>query len=186
MSNNEDIYLNYLLNNDQKGIKTIYDEFLPKIESILKGMGCSKDNAWEIFQESLIVVLSKARKPDFKLTSSFYTYLVSVSKFKWYNHSKKKYNKELTIEEHNTLISADDILDDIHQMERYRLYRAKMADLPNECRQILELFFNQNSLKAIAEKLSLTSENSAKQKKHQCQKKLIAMIKADASYKGLI
>jgi RNA polymerase sigma factor (sigma-70 family) len=186
MSNHEDKYLNYLLSNDQKGIKAIYDEYLPKIESILKPMGCSRDNAWEIFQESLIVILSKARKPDFKLTSSFYTYLVSVSKFKWYNLSKKKSNKELTIEEHNTLISGEDIEADIFQTERYRLYKAKMAELSPNCRQILELFFDQTSLKNIAEKLKLSSENSAKQKKFQCQKKLIALIQSDAKFKGLL
>ncbi len=186
MTNHKDIYLNYLLSNDQKGIKTIYNEFLPKVEAILKGMGCSKDNAWEIFQESLIVILSKARKPDFVLSSSFYTYLVSVSKFKYYNLSKKKYNKELTIEEHNTLRSADDIEADFHQLERYRLYKAKMSELSPGCRQILELFFDQNSLKDISLKLNLSSENAAKQKKHQCQKKLIALIQSDASFKGLL
>jgi len=186
MSTHEDKYLNYLLNNDQKGIKAIYDEFLPKVEAILKGIGCSKDNAWEVFQESLIVILSKARKPDFELSSSFYTYLVSVSKFKYYNLSKKKYNKELTIEEHNTLRSADDIEADFHQLERYRLYKSKMSKLSPGCRQVLELFFDQNSLKNIAQRLNLSSENAAKQKKHQCQKKLIALIKGDASFKGLL
>ena len=186
MSNHEDKYLNYLLSNDERGIKSIYNEFLPRIESILKPMGCSRDNAWEIFQESLIVILSKARKPDFELTSSFYTYLISVSKFKWYNLSKKKSNKELTIDEHNTLKSGEDIEADIFQLERYKLYKAKMAELSPECRKILELFFDQNSLKKIAQKLNLSSENSAKQKKHQCQKKLIALIQSDAKFKGLL
>jgi len=186
MSEVDDIYINYLLNNDQKGVKSIYDKYLPKIESIIKGMGGTKDDAWEIFQESLIVIMAKANNPDFTLSSSFYTFLVSVCKFKWYNESKKKYKKELTIDGYETLSSDEDIFEDINQVERYRLYKSKMADMSPLCRQILELFFNQNSLKEITEKLNLTSENAAKQKKHQCQKKLIKLIQTDAKFKDLI
>jgi len=186
MSEHDNIYLKALLENDQKGVKAIYDNYLPRIEAILRGMGCSKDNAWEIFQESLIVIMNKARQQDFVLSSSFYTFLVSVSKYKWFNYSKKKYNNELTIEGHETLRSDEDIEQNINQIARYRLYKAKLSDMSPICRQILELFLDQNSLKDITEKLNLTSENATKQKKHQCQKKLISMIQSDASYKGLL
>lgn len=186
MSKVNDKYIEYLLSNDQNGIRTIYNEYLPKIESIIKGMGGSKDDAWEVFQESLIVIMAKARKPDFKLTSSFYTFLVSVCKFKWYNESKKKYKKELTLDGYETLSSDEDIFEDINQVERYRLYKAKLSKISPVCRKILELFFNQNSLKEITIKLNLTSENAAKQKKHQCQKKLIELIRNDSMFKDLI
>lgn len=182
----DDKYIKALLNNDRLGLKAIYDEYLPKIESIIGGMGGNKDEAWEIFQEALIVIMAKAKKPDFKLTSSFYTFLVSICKFKWYNESKKKYKKELTIEGHDTLSSNDDILEDIHQVERYRLYRQKLGLLDTTCRQILELFFNQNSLKEITKKLNLTSENAVKQKKYQCQKKLTKLIQSDPAFKELL
>lgn len=182
----DDKYIGYLLNNDKQGINAIYKEYLPKIETIIRGMGGSKDDAWEIFQESLIVIMSKARKPEFELTSSFYTFLVSVCRFKWFNESKKKYKKDLTLDGQETLKAGEDIYKDIFEVERYRLYKAKMKALSPICRQILELFFNQNSLREITEKLSLTSENAAKQKKHQCQKKLISLIKSDDTYKELI
>ncbi len=186
MNTEDDKYINALLTNDRKGIKDIYDSYLPRVEAIIAKMGGSKDEAWEIFQESLIVIMTKVQKPEFKLTSSFYTYLVSVCKFKWFNESKKKYKKELTIDGYDTLSVEGDILDDIHQVERYRLYKQKLGLLDETCRRILELFFNQNSLKEITEKLKLTSENAVKQRKYQCQKKLIAMIQSDPAYKELI
>lgn len=186
MNKVDDKYINYLLTNDRKGLKAIYDEFLPKIQSIIRGMGGTDDDGWEIFQESLIVIMAKARKDDFELTSSFYTFLVSICRFKWFNESKKKYKKELTIEDNVTLSTDEDIVRDINQVERYRLYRSKLSMLKPMCRQILELFFNQYSLKEIREKLSLASENAAKQKKHQCQKKLIALIQSDPQFKELL
>jgi len=186
MSETEDKYIKALLTNDREGLKTIYKEFLPKIESIIRGMGGSKDDAWEIFQEALIVIMAKASKPNFVLTSSFYTFLVSICKFKWYNESKKKYKKELTLEGQETLRSDENLIEDINQVERYRLFKAKLNNLKPACRKILELFFNQHSLKEITALLNLTSENAAKQKKHQCQKKLIQNIKSDTQFKELL
>ena len=186
MSHKDDIHIKSLLTNDRQGLQTIYKDFLPRIESIIKGMGGSKDDAWEIFQESLIVIMTKASKPNFVLTSSFYTFLVSICKFKWYNESKKKYKKELTLEGQETLKTDEDLLEDINQVERYRLFKSKMNELKPSCRKILELFFNQHSLKEITVLLTLASENAAKQKKHQCQKKLIQAIKSDAHFKELL
>lgn len=182
----EDKYIQYLLNNDQKGVKEIYDTYLPKLESILGRMGCSKDDAWEMFQESLIVIMKKAQNPDFQLDSSFYTFLVSVCKFKWYNESKKKYKKNVTIDDIGTLSVKEDVVEEIHKMERFRLYKDKMKEIGPECQQLLSLFLNKMPLRQIAEEMDLKSENAAKQKKYKCQKKLIEIIKRDSRYDELL
>jgi len=182
----EDKYLNYLLTNDPQGINSIYDTYLPKVEAIIGGMGGNKDEAWEIFQESLIVILQKAQSPDFQLSSSFYTFLVSICKFKWFNESKKKYKKNVTIDAIGTLKDEADIEESLYKMERFQLYKQKMAELGPECRQLLELFFKKVSLREISERMGLRTENAAKQKKYKCQKKLIENIKKDVIYDQLL
>jgi len=186
MSNYNDKYINFLIANDAKGITEIYDTYLPKVEAIIGNMGGSKDEAWEIFQESLIVILQKVQMPDFQLSSSFYTFLVSICKFKWFNESKKKYKKNVTIDKVGTLKVEEDIVDSMHKLERFQLYKDKMAELDPECQQLLELFFAKVSLKEIAVQLGLKSENAAKQKKYKCQKKLIEKIKKDIKYDQLL
>ncbi len=186
MIQSEDKYINYLVHNDANGIKEIYDTYLPKVQAIIGNMGGTKDEAWEIFQESLIVILQKAQTPDFQLSSSFYTFLVSICKFKWYNESKKKYKKNVTIEDVGTLKVEEDIVDSLYKLERFQLYKEKMAELGPECRQLLELFFAKVPLKEIAVRLGLKTENAAKQKKYKCQKKLIEKIKKDVKYDQLL
>lgn len=186
MADNEDKYLGYLKTNDSEGIKEIYDTYLPRIEAIIGGMGGSKDEAWEIFQESLIVILSKSQSPDFQLSSTFYTFLVSICKFKWFNESKKKHKKNVTIENVGTLKDDTDIMETMLKLERFQLYKEKLGELGGECRQLFELFFQKVPLKEIAIRLGLKSENAAKQKKYKCQKKLIERIKKDAKYDQLL
>ncbi len=182
----KDKYIDYLLTNNAKGITEIYDTYLPKIEAIIGGMGGSKDESWEIFQESLIVILQKAQSADFQLSSSFYTFLVSVCKFKWYNESKKKYKKNVTIEAIGTLKDEADIEGSLFKLERFQLYKDKLGELGPECRELLELFFSKVSLREIAVRMGLGSENAAKQKKYKCQKKLIEKIKKDVKYDQLL
>ena len=179
----QDENLTYLLNNDPKGVKLIYDQYLPRITAIISKLGGSKDEAWEVFQESLIVILSKAKDPDFQLTSSFYTFLVSVAKFKWYNESKKKYKSSVTIDDKTTLISDDDVVSSIQKLERYKLYKQKLGEMGPSCQEILRYFLEKVPLKEIAVIMGFASENAAKQKKYKCQQKLIASIKADRNFK---
>jgi RNA polymerase sigma factor (sigma-70 family) len=181
-----DPYINALLTNDQRGVKEIYDTYLPRLEAILGKMGCNKDEAWEVFQESLIVILKKAQSPDFQLSSSFYTFLVSIAKFKWFNESKKKHNKNVTIDEIGTLSDKDDILESIMKLERFQLYQQKLKELDPVCQKLFELFFEKVSLRDIAVELGLNTENAAKQKKYKCQKKLIEKIKRDVIFKQLL
>ena len=186
MNKHTDPHINALLTNDQRGVQEIYDTYLPRVEAILRKMGCSKDEAWEVFQESLIVILNKAQLPDFQLSSSFYTFLVSIAKFKWFNESKKKHKKNVTIDEIGTLSDKDDIMETILKLERFQLYQDKMKELDPLCQQLFELFFNKVSLREIATELGLNTENAAKQKKYKCQKKLIDKIKKDVIFKQLL
>jgi len=181
-----DPYINALLTNDQRGVQDIYNTYLPRIEAIIAKMGGSKDEAWEVFQESLIVILNKAQQSDFQLSSSFYTFLVSIAKFKWFNESKKKHKKNVTIDEIGTLSDEEDIMESLLKLERFQLYKKKLSELDPTCQKLFESFFNKVPLRKIAEELGLTTENAAKQKKYKCQKKLIENIKKDVTFKQLL
>jgi len=68
------------------------------------------------------------------------------------------------------------------EAEKMELYKRKFAELGEDCQKILNLFFSGEKFKEIANKLDLASENSAKKKKHLCQKKLIQMIQKDQRF----
>ena len=72
----------------------------------------------------------------------------------------------------------------IHQVEQRRLFDAKMNQLDESCRQVLNLFFKKISMLEIAEKLG-TTEQYAKKKKFKCKSKLIELIRKDALYNEL-
>lgn len=175
-------YINGLITNNKTIINEIYDTYYPRIQAMVYRNGGEKEDAWEIFQESLVLIYQKAQTPDFQLTSSFYSFLYGICKFKWNNERKKKSRKNVTIEGRDTYTDEDGVEEGMIQAEKMELYRAKFAELGEGCQKILNLFFKGEKFKEIAIELNLASENSAKKKKHLCQKKLIHLVQNDRRF----
>ncbi len=179
---NDQSYINALLNNDKTIITEIYDTYYPKIQIMIFRNGGEKEDAWEIFQEALVLILKKAKTPDFQLTSSFYSFLYGICKFKWSNEIKKKSRKNVTIEGRDTFSDENGIEEGMIEAEKMDLYRSKFSKLDEACKTILNLFFQGKKFKQIADELGLVSEGAAKKRKHLCQKKLIKMVRDDQRF----
>ena len=68
----------------------LYKLHFPKIKAfVLKNSG-NADDARDVFQETMIVLIDKINKPDFVLSSSLGTFLFAVSKNIWFTRLREK------------------------------------------------------------------------------------------------
>ena len=66
----------------------VYQKYFKQTEAyILKNNG-SRDDARDVFQEVMLILLEKLDDPDFEMTSSLSTYLYAVSRNLWLNKLK--------------------------------------------------------------------------------------------------
>lgn len=178
-------YINALQNNDKATIREIYKKCFPIIRShIIKNSG-THDDAWDMFQEGLIIVLKKSNQPDFKLTASFCSYLFSICHYRWSNELRKKRSSEVTLSDDITLIEEASIEKLLHNEAQMKLYKEKLGELGERCQKILFLYFKKVKFKIIAEKMGFKNEKVARKQKHVCQKKLIQKIMEDSRYSDL-
>lgn len=172
--------------NDRAVMTEIYERFLGKIIAFVEQNSGSEADARDLFQEALIAIFSKARKGELELSSSFYTYLYAVCRNLWLKKLRKNKGKEVTLDPE--LVSSDERASelDLDEQDRMRLYRAKFSLLGEDCRKLLQLFFEGISMSEIAAKLGFASEGYAKKRKFQCKQKLVTAIQSDPLYKELI
>jgi RNA polymerase sigma factor (sigma-70 family) len=79
----ENTLLEQLRNEDNASFEILYKFYFPSIEHhITQNHGCTED-AEDIFQESIIVLLQKVRQPDFVLSASLKTFLFAIAKNLW-------------------------------------------------------------------------------------------------------
>lgn len=140
----------------------------PKIEKLIISNGGSKDDASDVFQESLIILYRNLISTDFQLSSSFYTYLYSVSRFVYSDLKRKHTTTELKT------MSAQDIMvfQSVIEEHKYKNAEKALSKLGARCQELLSLFYLKSmSFKLIAERMEFSSEKVAKNQKYKCLKK---------------
>jgi len=152
---------------EEKAFKKLYHYF-PTIEKFIKGYGGTAQEAKDVFQEALIVVYEKLSTTDFKLTSSLETYLYSICKYMWKDVLKAK-NKKISIEDSQELINENDFIDEIAYQKKLGKAEKALNAIGEKCLRLIKLFYyEQLSMKQIAIKLKLKTEQVAKNQKYKC------------------
>jgi len=160
-----------LIRNSQYDVSLnkLYKRF-PQIRKMILANGGGADDAEDIFQDALIILIRNIRENDFKLTSELSTYLFSVCRFLWKDELKKKnrlvpdflLNGEAEFEE-------QEMEGIIERENQAKLAEKVISELKERCRELLLLFYEgQMKLKDIAIKMGYNSENTAKNQKYKC------------------
>ncbi len=163
-------------------IKYVYKEFFPTIKFLIKKNTGIDEDAEDIFQESLLIILKNVQKDEFYLTCSFLTYLYSISRNLWMQRLKLKRkssdNFELLEKFMDIPENATKEMAEVEQL-RYHIYREHFNAMEKDCQRILLLSLQKYSSKEIADAMGYGSENYAKTKKYNCKERLKKSIMED-------
>jgi len=157
----------------EKAFKELY-KLYPRIERLILSKGGTKQDASDVFQEALLILNRNIEKSNFKLTSTFYTYLFSVSRFIWKDEQRRNIQQK-SIES----IEDSSIENQVKEEKKYQLAEMAFSELGERCKQLLTLFYHQKlSFKMIADRMQFSSDRVAKNQKYKCLAKAKANFKA--------
>ncbi|MCK0158109.1 sigma-70 family RNA polymerase sigma factor [Cellulophaga sp. F20128] len=165
--NDQKILVLFKNSEQEKAFVKLYAIY-PKIETLILSKGGKKQDASDVFQEALLILYRNLEKSNFKLTSSFYTYLYSVSRFVWKDIQKKNSKLKLQSLEESDIEYYQTVLDE----RKYQLAERAFLQLGERCQQLLQLFYHKTlSFKEIASIMQFKSEKVAKNQKYKCLEK---------------
>lgn len=151
----------------EKAFKELY-KLYPKIEKLILSHGGRKQDASDVFQESLIVLYRKLQSTDFILTASIYTYLYSVSRYIWSDTQKQN----LKIPKNQLDDLQEEVAKSVHEEKKYQFAEHAFAQLGERCQQLLLMFYHKKmSFQSIADLMQFKSEKIAKNQKYKCLQK---------------
>jgi len=178
-------YLKGIAENNYALLETIYQESLPKVQQYVLNNSGTSDDAQDLFQEAILVIYKKVKTEQLTLTVDFHYYLFGICKRMWLNRLRRKDRTEapLTAAQHFT--TEENIEENFIKTRKWNLFNNKFAQLADECRKVLQLFFNGESSRTIADQMGY-SEEYAKRKKYKCKLSLAKMIKNDPEYQHLV
>ena len=176
----DQIYIQYLKDNNSSGIQLIYNKFSRQIVTLIQRNSGTEDDGYDIFQESLVDIYHMAREKDFVLTTNFGSFLQLVCKRKWLNHLKKNQKLQVTNVEDSVLDIRDSSDDDydlfIQQIERENTVMDMLESLGDRCKEIIKRCLVEKNQEKIALSLGITYAYLRK-KKSECMASLTKKVK---------
>jgi RNA polymerase sigma factor (sigma-70 family) len=180
-------YIAAILQGDSTLLRQMYRAFFPMVKKLVGDLGGTEEDAKDVFQDAVMIVYEKARRPDFQLTSQFSTYFYGVCRNVWLNHLQKKSSSEVTIPA-DAKYMPDELPDsDFEEAERRKLFDKAFAQLGEDCQKLLLLSFQNKdlSMKEIAKQMGYGSEGYTRRRKSQCKERLVELAKSQSGYNEL-
>jgi RNA polymerase sigma factor (sigma-70 family) len=174
-----------LKNRQSYVVKYLSDRYLPMIRLMVFQMGGSLDDAKDVFQDGLIIMLEKIDQDDFILTCKFKTYLYAVCENLW----KSVLDKKQAAANYFSRRNDDDLEGDYSEIHDNRIYENIFYEvfdtLDPACQKILKLYWEELTPDEIAEKLGVTN-GYVRKKKSEAQSQLVSRIKQHPAYRDIM
>jgi RNA polymerase sigma factor (sigma-70 family) len=171
---------------DEFILQFLYQAYFPLVKNMVNYNSGQAEDAFDIYQEALIVIYKKAANDELKLVDcSFKTYLYSVCKLLWLKQLKKSTLKNSFVILNEEEISEDqeEIIQLAENNRKFTLFQTHFLALKKDCQKVIELSLNKVSMKEVAKLMGYKNEDYAKKKKYQCKEKLIKQIRNDPKFK---
>jgi RNA polymerase sigma factor (sigma-70 family) len=171
---------------DKNAIEKLYKTHYSMVQSLVTNNNGSKDDAADVFQETIIVLYEKVKIGGFELQAQLKTYIYSVARRIWLNKLQKsqRYNSQPDdIEE--IVPVEDDVEQQAQQQQNFTIMEAAMGKVGEPCKSLLQAFYLQKkTMDVISAEFGYTNAENAKNQKYKClvrlKKLFFAQYKTEA------
>ncbi|MCB0716269.1 MAG: sigma-70 family RNA polymerase sigma factor [Chitinophagaceae bacterium] len=135
---------------------------------ILKNNGRPED-AEDIFQDTMLVLVEKLKRDDFTLTASVKTYIMAIAKNLWFKRLRNTY-REVEFTEKQSPVFYREIDQAIENEKNYwDKLKTYLTKITKHCQQLIrKMFFNNESIEQIQKEYGYTTKHNAQNQKHKC------------------
>lgn len=176
-------FLKAIRERDNEIIQKIYDLYYWKVASfVFKNKGSDQD-AKNVFDKAIFQISARLEREEFTIKSSFEAFLYTACKNLWRRELNKRANRRGKFDTVKELYyDQKQLAQSTIEQERWELFQEKLNEISSNCKQVLELSFNQASGKEIMQCFDYKSESTARQRIFKCKQKLISLVRKDDRY----
>jgi len=128
---------------DEKALQYLYWGYFASIQKYIVTNSGAPEDAEDVFQEAVIILLDKISRDDFKLSSSIKTFLFAICKNQWLGELSRRKGISIPIENHEVsdpdFLSDDEAVKD--QEAKWNSLQVVMMQITQYCSKLLWEFF---------------------------------------------
>lgn len=154
--------------NQAQGLDYVYQHVYPAVERYVVANQGTAEEARDVFQDTLLIMLRQVRKPGFQLTSSLNTYVFSISKHLWLQHLKQK-TKFTSISVDDLAERADESTDTEAKSSAIDRLATILSSITVTCLTLLTaLFFERKSIATLMHEMGYANRHTVQNQKYKC------------------
>ena len=151
----------------------------PNTMRFIENNGGNNEQAREIFQEAITLILERIYCKKLEIKSSFSAYLYSVARNLWIKQMKERKLHAKVVDE--IAYSETEISVIEHRsapVDNYEIICSAIEQLGDPCRKLLEYFYFRNlDWQTIASEMGYSSPESARNQKYKCLERIREQLK---------
>ena len=164
------ILLNGVAAEDRSSIEQLYKQHFMMIQTMVLANAGTKDDAADLFQETIIVLYEKIKSGNFKLQCLLKTFLYSVARRIWLK--KLQQQQRFTSQPdglEETVPVEDEIENHLKLQNDFFIMDSAMNKVGEPCKSLLQAYYLQKKhMNVIAQEFGYTNADNAKTQKYKC------------------
>lgn len=173
-----------LRNRQSYVVHYLSDRYMPMIRLMVYHKGGTNDDARDIFQDGLIIMLEKLDDKQFALTCKFKTFLYCVCENLWKTVLEKRQAAAKYLTRSSDQEGENDLTDIIDYQMYEEIFKEVFETLDPISKKILTLYWQEISPQDIADQLGYTY-GYVRKKKSEAQSELTEKVKKHPEYKRI-
>jgi RNA polymerase sigma factor (sigma-70 family) len=155
---------------DNHAYEILYAFYYPSVRHFIVKNNGTVDDAKDIFQETICVLLEKVPKDDFNLTSSLKTYIFAISSNLWLKRlreANKTIKSDIDVYE-KYLTDYEEAEAEVHENNESRALKV-FKIITNKCITLLKaIFYDEKNIDTVTKEFGYTNKHNAQNQKFKC------------------
>jgi len=156
-------------------VSYIMKKYLPMIKYMSKELKGDDEDAEDLFQEALIIIIKKIDLDELTLTAKFSTYLYAICKNLLEFKLRRRAVEIKYLMRQAEPIADENFSENYDEKYQYKMYKHYFSKLGESCQKILNMYWLDTPIKEIAEAVGST-EGYVRKRKYECKEKLIELL----------
>lgn len=155
---------------DRHAATAIYQQYFPMVAAYVQQHNGHPADAEDVFQEVMLVLVQKIQSPEFTLTASLKTYLYAIARNCW---CKSLRDNRLLLPGTAAMPEDAGMPDLFPEPPATTRIQGWLARITVNCKRIIKaLFFHQQSIALLAQKMGWKNKHTADNQKYKCLQQL--------------
>lgn len=147
--------------------EVLYKFYFPVVASFVRTNSGSTEDAEDIFQETMAVLLHRVRQPDFILTASLKTYVFAIARNLWLKRLRDA--RRISLTDMERLETEPFELDDNEPSTHEAKVTRWLAKITEHCQRLLKsIFFYGQPMEDLMKKMGWKNKHTAANQQYKC------------------